>query len=310
VNDHPPSSGFLNLYKPGGITSHDVVALVRRCTGIRQVGHAGTLDPIAQGVLVLGIGKATRMLEYVSSSRKSYEAHALMGVTTDTYDLDGTAINNQPVPETLSQTQLESICNEFRGALEQIPPPYSAIKVRGKSAYKYARQGQEIFLPPRSIMIHQLTIQSFNSPMFSISVECSAGTYIRSLIHDIGQRIGCGAVMSNLVRTASGGFTSKAATSIADFENAASSDYWRDYLIPPMIALSDLATVELEGKTLDDVVRGRKIPIATITSDVVKGCTRNGQVAAILKRTADREHLQPIKVFLEPDSVAPLPHQA
>ena len=199
--------GILIVNKPKGMTSHDVVAFVRRTFAMRQVGHTGTLDPDAEGVLPVLVGRATKLSDLLTADEKSYTARVQLGVITDTYDMSGTVRETRPV--NVSEQELSDVLKEFLGKQKQIPPMYSAIKMNGKKLYQLARQGVEIERPPREITVCRLQVRDFDTKnnSFSLEIDCSKGTYIRSLCHDIGQRLGCGACMAELVRTRSGSFT-------------------------------------------------------------------------------------------------------
>lgn len=199
--------GILIVNKPKGMTSHDVVAFVRRTFAMRQVGHTGTLDPDAEGVLPVLIGRATKLSDLLTADEKSYTARVQLGIITDTYDMSGTVRETGPV--NVSEQELSDVLREFLGKQKQIPPMYSAIKMNGKKLYQLARQGVEIERPPREITVRRLQVRDFDTKnnSFSLEIDCSKGTYIRSLCHDIGQRLGCGACMAELVRTRSGSFT-------------------------------------------------------------------------------------------------------
>lgn len=198
--------GFLNINKPKGMTSHDVVANVRRLTGIRQIGHTGTLDPFAEGVLPICIGKATRLIEYLEDN-KSYLATVQFGSNTDTYDIDGTV--TQTFDKKVNRAQIEEALEDFRGEIEQLPPIYSAIKVNGKKLYEYARKGEEVEIQPRHVTIEKLELKTFDETLqiAQLEVQCSKGTYIRSLAFDLGKKLDCGAHLSALIRTQAGRFT-------------------------------------------------------------------------------------------------------
>ena len=197
--------GFLNVYKPKGMTSHDVVAKLRRTTKIKQIGHTGTLDPFAEGVLPICIGKATRLIEYLADS-KAYVATVQFGKTTDTYDLEGTFLTESD--KTVSEAEIIEALKNFQGEIEQVPPIYSALKVNGKKLYEYARAGQEVEIKPRKVLIEDIKLISFNfeSQIAEIYIKCSKGTYIRTIGHDLGQNLGCGAYLTNLKRVQSGDF--------------------------------------------------------------------------------------------------------
>ena len=197
--------GFVNINKPKGMTSHDVVANVRRLTGIRQIGHTGTLDPFAEGVLPICIGRATRLIEYLEDD-KAYLATVQFGSNTDTYDIDGQV--TQTFDKKVTREEIEAILDDFRGEIEQMPPIYSAIKVNGKKLYEYARKGEEVEIKPRSVVIEKLELVDFDAvkQTAQLEVKCSKGTYIRSLAFDIGKKLGAGAHLSALVRTQAGRF--------------------------------------------------------------------------------------------------------
>jgi tRNA pseudouridine55 synthase len=187
-------SGVLVVDKPVGMTSHDVVQAIRRGTNIRRAGHTGTLDPRASGVLVVLLGPAVRLSEYVAASDKRYQAVIQLGTTTDTYDGDGKLLAEKPVDVTEEQFNTE--LQKFVGRIEQVPPPYSAIKVQGRKAYEMARAGEEVELEPRIIDVYSLELLEWAPPEVVIDVNCSSGTYVRSLAHDLGQRLGCGATLT------------------------------------------------------------------------------------------------------------------
>lgn len=197
--------GFLNIYKPKGLTSHDVVARLRKITKVRQIGHTGTLDPFATGVLPICIGKATRLIEYLDDD-KEYLATVQFGKNTETYDLEGeiTATFDKKVTE----EDVKNALKDFEGEISQIPPIYSAIKVNGKKLYDYARQGQDIEIKPREVTISKIELKEFDktSQSAKITVACSKGTYIRSIAYDLGAKLGCGGYLTALERTKAGKF--------------------------------------------------------------------------------------------------------
>ncbi|MBU1446271.1 tRNA pseudouridine(55) synthase TruB [Patescibacteria group bacterium] len=196
--------GFLNINKPKGITSFDVIRRLRLISGIKKMGHLGTLDPIAEGVLVVAVAEATKLIEFLMKADKSYKATMVLGATSSTYDADGqiTPFDSR-VPE-LDEIEKHLKC--FMGEIDQIPPKYSAIKINGKKAYDLARKGEEFEMKSRKITIDNIKILEYNYPNLVINVDCGSGTYIRSLIHDLGQKLGTGAYMSDLNRTRVGKF--------------------------------------------------------------------------------------------------------
>jgi len=207
--------GILLIDKPLGITSHDVVARIRRKFNTKRVGHAGTLDPLATGLLVVAVGPATRFLQYLPLEPKEYECQILFGKETNTQDAEGEVLADKPVPEDLEKRILD-IIPQFAGEIQQIPPMYSAVKKAGKPLYFYARQGEEIEREPRTVTIESLELISVDGPTAHLRVVCSGGTYVRTLAHDMGQALGCGAHLSALQRTQVGRFAIEDAFELDD----------------------------------------------------------------------------------------------
>ena len=200
------ANGILIIDKPQDWTSMDVCARLRRCLGERRIGHAGTLDPMATGVLPVFVGRATRAVEFASEGQKEYLAGLRLGLVTDTQDTSGAVLGERPAAVTPGE--LEAVLPRFRGPIQQVPPMYSAIKIQGKKLYELARKGREVERPPRPITIHSLTVEDVLGPdRFLIRVRCSKGTYVRTLCHDIGQALGCGGTMFSLRRTMAAGFS-------------------------------------------------------------------------------------------------------
>lgn len=197
--------GFLNIYKPVGMTSHDVVAALRRVTKIKQIGHTGTLDPFAEGVLPICVGKATRLIEYLQDD-KEYLATVQFGASTNTFDLDGekTSVSGKKV----TKSEVEEALKAFSGEISQLPPIFSAIKVKGKKLYEYARKGEEVEIHPRKVVIENIELKEFDeeNQQAQILIKCSKGTYIRSIANDLGQNLGCGGYLVKLIRTQAGSF--------------------------------------------------------------------------------------------------------
>src|SRR5438067_10625079 len=218
------------------MTSHDVVAKVRKLLHQKRVGHAGTLDPAASGVLPICIGQATRVAEYLSEGGKAYQAEIIFGVVTDTYDTEGTVIRTAPVAE-LTLPQIEQALSHFLGPQMQLPPRYSAIKVQGQPAYKRVRAGEEITLKPRSIEITSLEILAWHAPRLTLAIACSKGTYIRSLAYDLGEQLGCGAHLGALIRTRSGPFLLSESITLEQLAEAVAAGNVEQYLFPTDTAL-------------------------------------------------------------------------
>jgi tRNA pseudouridine55 synthase len=221
------NSGILLINKPAGPTSHDVVDQIRQITGIKKVGHAGTLDPFAEGLLVVLIGReATKRQAEFLHKNKEYIATLFMGAETDTYDKTGKIIR-ECGGISLTQKEIEGVLSSFRGKILQTPPVYSAKKINGKRAYKLAREGKEIKLEPNKVNIKKLKLLNYEDPRFALQVLCSAGTYIRSLAHDIGHELGSCAYLERLIRTKSGNFDIKNAIKVAELNNK----NWQKHLL-------------------------------------------------------------------------------
>lgn len=223
--------GILVVDKPSEWTSHDVVAKIRGQFRLRKLGHAGTLDPVATGVLVLLAGKATKASESLSTDDKEYRFVARFGVVTNTQDSTGTALQDDAAPPLHSRAQLEAVLNEFRGAIMQVPPMFSAVKIDGRRLYKLGRQGKEVEREPRPITIRLLELEQLDWPLATLRAVCSKGTYVRTLCHDIGARLGPGACMDSLVRLRSGRFTLENAVTL-DTVLAWTPDELPSHLLP------------------------------------------------------------------------------
>ena len=292
--------GIFNIDKPTGMTSHDVVARVRRISGTRRVGHAGTLDPFATGVLPVVVGRATRLVEYLAGADKEYRAVVALGAVSDTYDREGTITPNRdavmPSPE-----EVETALSRFRGEIEQVPPMHSAIKVGGKKLYELARQGVEVERQPRRVTISRLEVEWYRPPMLGIRATVSKGTYIRSLAHDLGQALGVGAYLEELVRTRHGPFTVEEATTLEGLEEAFRQDTWRETLFPPEFILRGwpmhTATPEEEA----DIRQGRPLrapgPMSRADRRMMAVKTAAGEILAVAEWDIERGLWQPKKVF-------------
>jgi len=288
--------GLIVVDKPVGPTSHRVVNLVRRGTGLTKVGHAGTLDPRASGVLVLCLGAATRLSEYLSRSSKSYEAVIRFGSSTQTYDGDGLVTRRTNLAPTLDE--IRDQLAGFVGEIEQVPPAYSAIKIKGRKAYELARKGQEPELGPRHVVIHRLEVLSYKPPDLTLSIDCSAGTYIRSLAHDLGERAGTGAHLDALRRTRAGPFTLADTVPLSRLEAAFIGGHWEDYLRPAAEALPDLEIVRVREEDLERIRFGRSIPAERESQGMARGVGPDGELVAILEAVEGSAEWHPRKVFL------------
>jgi tRNA pseudouridine55 synthase len=254
-------AGVLIIDKPSGITSHDVVACVRRTLGIRQVGHFGTLDPFATGVLPISVSKATRFAQFYLKSRKAYEGTMRLGFSTDTYDGTGTPTSEEVTVPVEAQT-LEKLFREFTGRLMQTPPPYSAKRIGGIRAYELARQNKPVHLSPVEVEVYALELLSFDGIRASFAVECSGGTYVRSLAHDIGQKLGCGAHLDGLRRTAVAEFTLEKSVTLEALEEAAREQRAENRIVPLEELLPDCPELIVRGREEKSVRHGHKFELA------------------------------------------------
>jgi tRNA pseudouridine55 synthase len=245
----------LNIDKPSDYTSHDVVAHIRRWTRIPRVGHAGTLDPHATGVLLIGLGPGTKLTQFLHECPKTYRATLQLGVRTDTCDAVGKVIEVAPVRE-MNQGEVEAVLVDFRGAIEQIPPMFSALKQQGRRLYTLARQGIDVERQPRRVQIFRLALLEFSAATLSLEVECSSGTYIRVLADDIGTRLGCGAHLRALVRTATGPFTLAQALTLPALEDAVRQDDWRRHVIPLSVAVATFPALILTAAAAQALAHG------------------------------------------------------
>ncbi len=291
-------SGVLVVDKPIGLTSHDVVQIIRRGTGIRRAGHTGTLDPRASGVLVVLIGPAVRLSEYVSASDKRYQATIRLGSSTDTYDAEGIVTSTNEDLE-ISEEEFDGILQKFVGEIQQVPPPYSAVKVKGKKAYEMARQGEEVDLEPRMINVYSLEILEWVPPEVVVDVYCSSGTYVRSLANDLGIELGTGAHLIGLRRTKSGRFTLRDAVPLRRLKESFDAGDWYRHLIPAAEALADWPMIELNGDEVELVRHGHRIPADHDAKGMVRGVSQQGDLVALLEIDEETREWQPRKVFFQ-----------
>ncbi len=289
-------SGVLVVDKPVGLTSHDVVQIVRKGTNIRRAGHTGTLDPRASGVLVILIGPAVRLSEYVSASDKRYQAIVRLGASTDTYDSEGQITSTAPV-ENITEEQFQNVLSQFVGEIEQVPPPYSAVKIKGKKAYEMAREGEEVELMPRTIQVYNLELLEWAPPEAVIDVYCSSGTYVRSLAHDVGIALGCGAHLVGLRRTKSGRFTLRDAVPLRKLRESFEMGNWYQFLNPAAEALSDWQAIELNQEMVEAVRHGHRIQAEPGTGKMARGISEQGELVALLEFDPESGEWQPRKVF-------------
>jgi tRNA pseudouridine55 synthase len=295
--------GILNVDKPAGKTSYGVVSRIKRLSGERRVGHAGTLDPDATGVLPVCLGKATRIVEYLSDASKTYCAGIELGASTDTYDAAGKVLQRGDASG-IDRTILESALTPFRGTISQTPPMYSALKHNGEPLYKLARAGINIERKSRSVTIYRLEITEWQPPLVTLEIECSKGTYIRSLAHDLGQALGCGAYLKTLVRTAYGPFNIKSAVSLPQLEEAFRDGQWKHFLHPIDSVLQDYHAAVIDEAAEKAMRQGNPLVLEQVemkdnTVEIrCRAYAPDGRFLGILRYVPDKGAWQPEKVFV------------
>lgn len=294
-------SGILAVDKPSGMTSHDVVAAIRKGTGLRRIGHAGTLDPRASGVLVVLIGPAVRLSDCLICEKKGYEAVIHFGSVSDTYDGDGNVTETgKDAPE--DEEEIMDAMEAFVGDIVQVPPAYSAKKIKGRKAYEMARNGEDVHLEGQPVTVYSFDFIEYNRPELTADVLCSAGTYIRSIAHDLGEKLGCGAYLSALRRTRSGRFSLRDAVPLADLRKAFEDGTWFKYLIPAAEALDEYEEVILSMEEEAFVLHGRRIAAEEGEHDcIAKAVSEQGELIALLEFDSDTGEWQPKKVFYQCD---------
>lgn len=312
--------GFLNLYKPSGITSMDALRRVKRSTGVRRksgkIGHAGTLDPLAQGVLPICFGQATRLMEQVVAGRKRYQMTVCLGAVSPTYDAEGD-ITPVADPAGIDPETVRRALKPFIGVIQQTPPMYSALKVDGKRLYDLARAGREVARQPRPVEIHAITVNALDLPLLSLTVDCGKGTYLRSLAHDLGQSLGCGGYVTELTRTHVGRFNASDGITPDALESAGAD--WPQLIYPIDWALRELPSLSLDATqarairngqpiTAGDVVDSRSFAAAngidgrpSAAHEQRRAYDDNDAFLALVELQPELRHWQPIRVFNCPE---------
>jgi tRNA pseudouridine55 synthase len=255
--------GFLNLNKPEGFTSHDCVAKLRRLLHLKRIGHAGTLDPMATGVLPVALGSTTRLLQFLPGD-KAYRARMRFGLTTNTDDITGEVLSQSGAAQ-LQERDILALLPQFCGNIQQLPPHYSAVQVAGKRLYDLARQGKAIDVPPRSVEIHEMQVLGWHPgefPELDITIRCGSGTYIRSIARDLGAALGVGGTLSALLRTHSSGFDLSTSLSFADLEVALANETFHP--LPPLSGLLHLPDLTLESELSRRWCLGQKLATAAL----------------------------------------------
>jgi tRNA pseudouridine55 synthase len=301
-------SGILNLDKPRGMTSHDAVAAVRCILGIKAVGHTGTLDPEASGVLVLCLGEATQFARFFEHLEKTYWTVLQLGVCTDTQDATGTVTHQHEVPP-LTPTQLNNVLARFQGALQQVPPMYSAVKYRGQRLYRLARQGKTVPRQARDIFVRRIELLDQRATQTTLSITCSKGTYIRTLGEDIGLALGCGAHVLHLQRCRVGPFSLQGACSLRILQHQAQAGTVSHTLIPVTEALSFLPSLMLTPQQYDDLCMRRGSALAPLLDTLQLGpqqasgyrlCIPSRKTVAVIQRRGSPAKTSKWKLYVPP----------
>jgi tRNA pseudouridine55 synthase len=304
--------GFVNLNKAPGMTSMDVLRRIKGITGQRhKVGHGGTMDPLAHGVLPICFGQATRLMDYVIEGAKAYRMEVHLGVTTTTYDAEGEVVKTAPVDH-LTREMVEQALPAFIGTVQQTPPMYSAIKIKGQRLYKLARAGIEVERQARTVELHDIQIREFQSPKLVLDVECGRGVYMRSLAHDLGESLGCGGYVTDLVRVHAGGFHLDSAVTLEDLEraNATQPAGWQQHLYPVDWVLRGLKSISV-GRSAEQCLRnGQSISLGRLAPEAAylerfRAYSTDGRFLALVRFEPSDQAWRPIKVF---HSTAPSPH--
>lgn len=300
--------GIVSVNKPRGRTSFSVVALIRRLSGERRVGHAGTLDPEATGVLLICLGQATRVVEFLVDSTKTYRAEIELGVSTDTYDADGTVTHRGDISG-IGREEVEAALGSFRGRIRQTPPMYSAVKHKGRPLYELARAGITVERRPREVDVHRLELTAWKPPVATVEMVCSKGTYVRSLANDLGEVLGCGATLRSLVRLRCGSFGIEDAVSLSELEDAFHSGCWQPLVHPMDCVLSDWQAVTVSEETAGAIKNGRPVELErgtdgvheslpdSLADDRCRVYTQDGRLLSLMRLNPATQQWHPVKVF-------------
>jgi tRNA pseudouridine55 synthase len=298
--------GLILVDKPMGCTSHDIVHSLRRILNIKKIGHFGTLDPLAEGLLLIGVGKATRLFPYLSKTLKIYEGSIRLGLTTDTYDREGTITSQYegPLPK---KENVEQAMSGFIGDLQQVPPPYSAKKYKGQPLYVFARKNQPVPLKASPVKVFSFQITDYSQSLFRFSASCSSGTYIRSLAHDLGAILGCGACLDSLKRTGIGDYRLEDAATLEKIELLTEKGLLGEFLQPMESLLTEYPSVVLNDRETGLVKHGNSIPLHAIDvapppfkepESNIRLFDREGQLIALGAIKKDGEEIHPFLVFM------------
>ncbi len=299
--------GIINVYKESGYTSFDVVAKLRGILKQKKIGHTGTLDPMAEGVLMVCLGKGTKLVDMITSGTKEYEASMRLGITTDTEDITGQILDSKEVSADFSKEAILDAINSFIGKYNQIPPMYSAIKKDGKKLYEYARNGIEIEREPRPVEIFSIDNIEVEIPNISFKVHCSKGTYIRSLCRDIGEKLGCGGTLTALTRSEVHGFYLKDALKLSDIERLRDDEKLMDYVLPVDTLLDKYPCFKIKEQFSKLLINGNKLSISHLEknddgkikkdSDIIRVYLKD-EFVALYEYIESEKIYKPYKMFL------------
>ena len=302
-------NGIINVYKEKGYTSHDVVAILRKIAGQKKIGHTGTLDPDATGVLPVCLGRATKVCDLLTDHDKTYETVLLLGKTTDTQDISGEILKEHPTDH-LNEAEVIKVIENFKGTYDQIPPMYSALKVNGKKLYELAREGKTVERKSRKVTIYQIHIKKIQLPRVRMEVTCSKGTYIRTLCHDIGNRLGTGGCMEELTRTKVGRFELKDSLKLEELSDLAQNGRLEDALIPLDQMFSELQSVVPAEKYISKAYNGNDFFKNQLSEDgkfcsgeKVRVYDAHGHFIGVYTYMEDRKMFHLVKMFLDPEEL-------
>ena len=303
-------NGILNIYKEKGYTSHDVVARLRKITGQKKIGHTGTLDPDAEGVLPVCLGRATKVCDMLTDRDKTYRTVLLLGKTTDTQDISGKVLSEKDTEGISTETVLECV-RGFVGEYDQIPPMYSALKINGRKLYELAREGKTVERKSRRVMIREINIEKTELPRVYMEVSCSKGTYIRTLCHDIGERLGTGGCMEQLVRTRAGSFDISGSHRIEEVAEAAADGRIEEYLIPLDSVFEGMRKITVKDRYASKAYNGNPLPAraAEERADFRSGeqyrvYDEQGHFIGVYRYSAGAERFTLEKMFLDPEELS------
>lgn len=301
-------NGIINVYKEKGFTSHDAVAKLRGILRQRKIGHTGTLDPDAEGVLPICLGKATKLCDFFTDKEKEYRAVLRLGIETDTQDITGSVIEEREV--NVSESEVEQTVMSFVGSYDQIPPMYSALKVNGKKLYELAREGKTIERQPRQITIYNIVIEDISFPDVTMKVKCSKGTYIRTLCHDIGKKLGCNGCMESLIRTQSGMFNIEGSLKLNEIERLRNEGTLEKYIFPIDGIFSEYPKASVKKEFEKMLLNGNAMYenqlIYECENSVIKKSNiriydSSNNFIGVYQYSKDRRQFKPVKVFLGGD---------